>query len=75
MFKIVEVADVGYSGLNKCIFIKYRDTDDVLKCAACTEHLTVKNGDSVEIYSDSYVNYRGFGAMALKVLNGGKSNE
>lgn len=68
MFKIRKVKAVCYSEFNDCAFITYEDTDGITKCAACTEHLSVRCNDTVEIYSDDYVHYRGYSAMALKVV-------
>ncbi len=67
MFKIRKVKNVGYSEFNACIAITYED-DGIEKYAACTENLSIEPGNTVEIYTDNYVNYRGFGAMALKVV-------
>lgn len=66
MFKISEVKETGYSSLNGCDVIKYDDEDGYRKFAACTEDLHVECGDKVEIYTDDYVNYRGFGAMVIR---------
>lgn len=68
MFKIREVKETGYSKFNNCNTIRYDDEDGYRKFAACTEDLYVKCGDKVEIYTDDHVNYRGFGAMALRVV-------
>jgi len=68
MFKICKVKNVGYSKFNDCIAITYEDDDGVEKFAACTENLSVKCGDTVEIYTDDYIHYRGFGAMVLKIV-------
>lgn len=67
MFKIVEVKVKAFSSFNNCEIIRYEE-DGILKFAACVEPLDVEEGDMVEVYSDEYVNYRGFGAMALKVV-------
>ncbi len=67
MFKICKVKNVGYSKFNNCIAITYED-NGIEKYAACTENLSIKSGDTVEIYTDDYVNYKGFGAMAIKVV-------
>lgn len=71
---MVEVLNVKYSNFNKCTIINYKDTDKIVKLAACIEHLAVKIGDFVEIYSDDYVNYHGIGAMALKVVSQKQKN-
>lgn len=68
MFKIIEVKAVGWSKFNSCNVIEYDDEDGYRKYAACTEDLYVQCGDKVEIYIDDYVHYRGFGAMALKIV-------
>lgn len=68
MFKISEVKEVIYSKFNNCNVIKYDDENGYRKFAACIEDLYVKCGDKVEIYTDEYVNYRGFGAMVLRVI-------
>lgn len=67
MFIVREVKSVGHSKLYDCITITYED-ESMDKFAACTEHLYPKCGDMVEIYSDDYVHYKGFGAMVLKVV-------
>lgn len=69
MFKIVEVKKVEQSTLSGCTTIRYED-DGMLKYAACVDGLTVHRGDKVEIYSDDYVDYCGFGAMALRSVQG-----
>ena len=67
MFKVREVKRVSWSEFNKCVVAVYEE-DGIDKYAACTEHLSIKCGDKVEIYGDEHVNYKGFGAMALKVV-------
>ena len=67
MFKISKVKHVGYSKFNNCDIIIYED-ENMDKYAACTEGLVVQCGDTVEIYRDDYVNYRGFGTMVMKVI-------
>lgn len=67
MFKVRKVKSVGYSKFNECRIITYED-DGMDKFAACTEDIYLECGDMVEIYRDDHVNYRGFGAMALKVI-------
>lgn len=69
MFKVVKVTNVCYSDFNKNLVIKYKDEDGIFKYAACTENLTVEVGDLVEVYRDDNVNYKGIGAMALKVVS------
>lgn len=66
MFKNCKVEEVKYSKLNNCVFVTYMD-EGMKKCAACSEHLSVKCGDTVEVYSDDYLHYRGFSAIALKI--------
>ncbi len=68
MFKIRKAQSVYYSEFNDCNVITYKDDDGTVKCAACTEDLSAKYGDTVEIYQDRYIDYRGYNAMALKVI-------
>lgn len=68
LFKIRKVKSTSYSGFNKCRIITYED-ENMDKFAACTEDAYPKCGDMVEIYKDEHVNYRGFGAMVLKVVD------
>jgi len=67
MFKIRKVKNVDYSKFNDCVVITYED-NGIEKYAACIENLSIKSDDTVEIYTDDYVNYRGFGAIALKIV-------
>lgn len=68
MFKIREVKKVGYSKFNECLAITYKDDDGMDKFAACVDDIFPKCGDIVEIYTDDYINYKGFGAMTLKIM-------
>ena len=68
MFKIREVKNVGYSTLYNCAVAIYVDNDGYEKFAACTENLYIRSGDKVEIYTDDFVSYKGFGAMVLNVI-------
>ncbi|MDE7251598.1 MAG: hypothetical protein K2O32_01445 [Acetatifactor sp.] len=67
MIKIRKVNNVGYSKLNDCVVITYED-DGKDKFAACRENLVVECGNTVEIYRDDCVNYKGLSAMELKVV-------
>lgn len=68
MFKIREVEKVCYSSTCHCTFAIYYDSDGREKFAACTENLSIKCGDKIEIYTDDFVYYRGFNEMILKVI-------
>lgn len=68
MFKTCIVKDVSYSEENNCVVAVYEE-DGVEKYAACTEHLTIRCGDKIKVYTDKYVNYRGYNEMALTLAN------
>lgn len=69
MLKYVEVKEIEESiKYYNCDVISYIE-DGYKKFAAITENLNVKVGDIVEIYTDEYVNYKGFGTMVLRVIN------
>lgn len=67
MMNIRTVKSVRYSPLNKCNFIQYEKEPGQDAFAAIAEHLSVKVGQDVWIFSDDFVHYKGFSAVAVLV--------
>lgn len=72
MLKTVEAKVSAYSKFNQCNIIRYEE-DGYLKYAACPDDVSVSVGDTVEVFSDDHVNYRGIGGIVVKVINAVKA--
>ena len=75
MFEIRKVKEVFRSKINDCfvvgvVVLEANDDDGIEPHAALTEDVIhVKPGDLVQVYSDEFVNYKGYGAMVMQVIS------